>query len=141
MHIWIVRSCFFVVNAGQRKGGCLARCFLKPQPSREKTQMLPRTLLSKTLTRGSLYSLTSPHSTATALKLSSTTSTNVKSPRLFSKRKLPFIDSLFVPAPTVEEAVDNILYNNPTTVQTPVNRHTLNCLVANEPVIVFVVVL
>lgn len=50
------------------------------------------------------------------------------------RQLLPFIESLALPPPTVEEAVNNILYNTPTDAATPVKRHTLNCLVANEPV-------
>ena len=49
------------------------------------------------------------------------------------KKKLPFIDTST--EPTVEAAVNNILYNNPSAATSAINRHILNCLVANEPVI------
>jgi acetolactate synthase-1/3 small subunit len=38
-----------------------------------------------------------------------------------------------VPEPTVEDAVNNILYNTPTNTGEPASRHILNCLVQNEP--------
>lgn len=53
------------------------------------------------------------------------------------KRKKMILPSLIdIPAPTVEEAVDNILYNNPVAPPTKIKKHTLNCLVSNEPVCV-----
>jgi acetolactate synthase-1/3 small subunit len=53
----------------------------------------------------------------------------------WTKRKRMILPSLIdIPSPTVEEAVDNILYNNPVTSPTKIKKHTLNCLVSNEPV-------
>ena len=48
------------------------------------------------------------------------------------KPRLPIISTNITPQ-TAKEAVDNILYNAPTQDFTPSIRHTLNCLVANEP--------
>lgn len=48
------------------------------------------------------------------------------------KPRLPIISTNVTPQ-TAKEAVDNILYNAPTRDATPSVRHTLNCLVANEP--------
>ncbi|KAJ3254865.1 hypothetical protein HK103_006760 [Boothiomyces macroporosus] len=48
------------------------------------------------------------------------------------KPKLPYIATNITPQ-TAQEAVDNILYNGPPKDTTPSTRHTLNCLVANEP--------
>jgi hypothetical protein len=50
------------------------------------------------------------------------------------KRKKMILPLIDLPAPTVEEAVDNILYNNPTAPPTKIKQHILNCLVSNEPV-------
>lgn len=47
------------------------------------------------------------------------------------RRKLPFVD--FEDAISAEEAVNNIIYNTPNVLPTPVTRHVLNCLVSNEP--------
>lgn len=47
------------------------------------------------------------------------------------KPKLPIIHTHIAPK-NVQEAVDNILYNSPTDF-TPTKKHSLNCLVANEP--------
>ncbi|KAI8897979.1 small subunit of acetolactate synthase-domain-containing protein [Globomyces pollinis-pini] len=46
--------------------------------------------------------------------------------------RLPFIATNITPT-SAKEAVDNILYNAPPINNAPLNRHTLNCLVANEP--------
>jgi acetolactate synthase-1/3 small subunit len=48
------------------------------------------------------------------------------------KPRLPIIATNITPQ-TAQEAVDNILYNSPSKDITPAKRHTLNCLVANEP--------
>ncbi|KAI9007288.1 small subunit of acetolactate synthase-domain-containing protein, partial [Gaertneriomyces semiglobifer] len=48
------------------------------------------------------------------------------------RRKKPLFEGLPIAAST-EEAVDNILYNSPTSAPAAVTRHVLNCLVSNEP--------
>lgn len=48
------------------------------------------------------------------------------------KPRLPIISTNITPL-TAKEAVDNILYNAPQPDTSPAERHTLNCLVSNEP--------
>jgi acetolactate synthase small subunit len=48
------------------------------------------------------------------------------------KVPLPLLPHLATP-PSAEEAVNNILYNSPSTGPSPITRHILNCLVSNEP--------
>ncbi|KAJ3371537.1 hypothetical protein GGF31_003146 [Allomyces arbusculus] len=55
----------------------------------------------------------------------------VPPPHRFARRKHPAL--MRTPAPTVEEAVTNILYNTPQAGSAPVRRHVLNCLVTDEP--------
>ncbi|KAI8804861.1 acetolactate synthase [Cladochytrium replicatum] len=47
------------------------------------------------------------------------------------RRRLPFLD--FDQETSAEQAVNNILYNTPESSPSAVKRHTLNCLVSNEP--------
>ena len=49
----------------------------------------------------------------------------------YRRKRLPFISTNINP-PTVEEAVNNILYNAPAVQSTPTHKHVLNCLVSNE---------
>lgn len=48
-------------------------------------------------------------------------------------RKLPPLPSLEPPSLDAPQAVSNILYNTPPPSKAPFKRHTLNCLVQNEP--------
>ena len=48
------------------------------------------------------------------------------------KRRKPLFYTPF-PSPSPAEAVNNILYNTPPSTASPITRHTLNCLVSNEP--------
>ncbi|PWY99129.1 acetolactate synthase [Testicularia cyperi] len=48
-------------------------------------------------------------------------------------RKLPPLPSLEPPSVDAPQAVSNILYNTPPPSKAPFKRHTLNCLVQNEP--------
>lgn len=48
-------------------------------------------------------------------------------------RKLPPLPSLEPPSLDAPSAVSNILYNTPPPSKAPFKRHTLNCLVQNEP--------
>jgi acetolactate synthase-1/3 small subunit len=52
-----------------------------------------------------------------------------------ARRRIPRLPIIAtnVATMTAEEAVDNILYSAPLEDDTPVTRHTLNCLVSNEP--------
>ncbi|KAI8910262.1 acetolactate synthase small subunit mitochondrial precursor [Gorgonomyces haynaldii] len=50
----------------------------------------------------------------------------------YRRKRLPFVSTNLNP-PTVEEAVNNILYNAPQKTPTASHRHILNCLVSNEP--------
>ncbi|KAJ1558632.1 hypothetical protein HK096_008698 [Nowakowskiella sp. JEL0078] len=74
------------------------------------------------------------HSTSFSADFSrpSYSNTLTSSVRLKRRKKLPFIDDNVAP-PTAVEAVTNILYNTPTSGPSPITRHTLNCLVSNEP--------
>jgi acetolactate synthase I/III small subunit len=47
------------------------------------------------------------------------------------RKQLPWVDT--TPTPSVEEAVNNILYNTIQVQPGPLSRHLLNCLVSNEP--------
>ncbi|KAI9193708.1 small subunit of acetolactate synthase-domain-containing protein [Polychytrium aggregatum] len=49
------------------------------------------------------------------------------------KKKYLFAPHPILGNPSAEEAVNNILYNTPSTAKAPVSRHVLNCLVTNEP--------
>ncbi|ORX99927.1 acetolactate synthase [Basidiobolus meristosporus CBS 931.73] len=59
---------------------------------------------------------------------SSSSSSSKRQPR---SKKLPPLPT--IPTLTPEEAVTNIIYNTPTPPSDPPTRHTLNCLVQNEP--------
>jgi acetolactate synthase-1/3 small subunit len=50
----------------------------------------------------------------------------------FRRRKLPYV-STSLAMPSVQQAVDNILYNTPSNAIQPQYRNVLNCLVSNEP--------
>lgn len=65
-------------------------------------------------------------------KISFSTETNTVTSFRRRKPRLPIISTNITPQ-SAQEAVDNILYNAPTQDSTPSARHTLNCLVANEP--------
>lgn len=63
-----------------------------------------------------------------------TFTTSVKQGATVRRRipRLPTVATNIAPL-SAEEAVNNILYNSPETDISPVTRHTLNCLVSNEP--------
>jgi acetolactate synthase-1/3 small subunit len=67
-----------------------------------------------------------------SFRLSSSVRRMSSTVRRLRKPRLPIISTNITPL-SAQEAVDNILYNAPQNDYTPSTRHTLNCLVANEP--------
>ncbi|TPX59943.1 acetolactate synthase [Powellomyces hirtus] len=73
------------------------------------------------------------HSYARAQLLSTSSHLTSTSAHLRRRRKKPaFLDPVTF-QPSAEEAVNNILYNTPSTTASPITRHVLNCLVSDEP--------
>ncbi|KAJ3023278.1 hypothetical protein HKX48_003729 [Thoreauomyces humboldtii] len=75
----------------------------------------------------------SPASVRSQATLSTSSELTNSSAGIRRKRKKPaFLDPITF-QPSAEEAVNNILYNTPSTTASPVTRHVLNCLVSDEP--------
>jgi acetolactate synthase regulatory subunit len=74
--------------------------------------------------------LSKTFSPCTAARHFTTTPPALSNP--WRRRKLPYVSTNITP-PSVQEAVDNILYNTPSNAPAPRHRHVLNCLVSNEP--------
>ncbi|KAI9325097.1 small subunit of acetolactate synthase-domain-containing protein [Zopfochytrium polystomum] len=70
-----------------------------------------------------------PHRSFTVSAVAHTPHRHIRG-RRFSLLDHPLIAT---PPPTAEDAVNNILYNTPPLGPSPITRHILNCLVANEP--------
>ncbi|KAI5481182.1 hypothetical protein MNV49_005617 [Pseudohyphozyma bogoriensis] len=79
--------------------------------------------------RGCARSYTTP--TAAAENISSTSASDYK--LAHPKSRPPPLPTIDPPRWSAEEAVNNILYNTPPPSLQPFTRHTLNCLVQNEP--------
>jgi len=98
--------------------------------SASRSPLLARSLVSSVVTR-------QPNSTEKRQNPSKpveSDSTSALDYKLAHKlRKLPPLPSLEPPSLDAPSAVSNILYNTPPPSKAPFKRHTLNCLVQNEP--------
>ena len=62
-----------------------------------------------------------------------TSSTSAIAYKALHRKRPPHLPTITPPAWSAEEAVNNIIYNTPSTPTLPPKRHVLNCLVQNEP--------
>ncbi|KAJ9474451.1 Acetolactate synthase small subunit, mitochondrial [Pseudozyma hubeiensis] len=112
-----------------RGAGSILRTAAAATPS-ARTPLLTRSIVTSFPTR-------QPNSTQSRQNPSSpveSDSTSALDYKLAHKlRKLPPLPSLEPPSIDAPSAVSNILYNTPPPSKAPFKRHTLNCLVQNEP--------
>lgn len=121
------------------RGACSLLRAASQSASQSTSQSAMRLLAQSTVVRhfSSSFATTLPNSTEKRQQPQQpveSDSTSALDYKLAHKlRKLPPLPSLEPPSLDAPQAVSNILYNTPPPSKAPFKRHTLNCLVQNEP--------